>query len=187
MTNALQGASPLGGPPNSMRATKGGPGAFDLTQNIQDAWENAKQQHNQLLQGAKKLDAIRTQLDQLTKLGDTIQVEDVIKGAGTLVGAGQTPAAMAQMLATMPTTGGEALQAWVMQADQKVQAAEQQMAKTLAASGIHKAMAAFASLHLKHVKGQLGPQPPMGGGGGMTQTPGIPAPEPVEQGDEDNA
>ena len=63
----------------------------------------------------------RGELDELRKLGDQVQVEDVIKGAGTMVGAGFSPQALAQMLAQMPTTGGQALEAWVEQQDQRAQ------------------------------------------------------------------
>jgi hypothetical protein len=185
--NGNRGVMP--GPPNALAAgvpqPGGQPGAspagqppFNVVQHTEDNWQKAQAQHKVLLQSAKRMSSVRTELDALAKLGDQVQVEDVIKGAGTLVGAGFAPAAVAQLLSTMPTTGGEALQAWIEQQDQQVQAGEAQLQQKVKASAIHRGITAMASLHVDHVKGQIqqarGAVPPQGSppmGGALAPTP----------------
>ena len=163
--------------PNALAASGGGPPSpppFNVMQHTEDNWKQAQAQHKVLLQSVKRMDSVRRELDALAKLGDQVQVEDVIKGAGTLVGTGFAPAAVAQLLSTMPTTGGEALQAWVEQQDQQVQGAEAQLQKKVTASSIHRGITAMASLHADHVKGQMqqasaaaGAMPSQGIGGAL--------------------
>lgn len=61
---------------------------------------------------SKQALAVRNELAELSRLGDTVTPEDVIEGAGKLVGQGLDPIQMARMLAEMPQ-GSEALAGWV--------------------------------------------------------------------------
>jgi hypothetical protein len=183
--NALQTSPLQTAPPsplattNALASTTGKPAAaqgqmFNVAQNVQARWEAAQAQHKQLLDQAQRVDASRRELDTLGKLGDSIEVEDVIKGAGTLVGSGFSPMALASMLSSMPTTGGQALQAWVAQQEQRVSGIEQQMRQQLKDSSIHRGIAAMSMLHIQHIRNQNGagrPRPPpmMGVGGGQPQ------------------
>lgn len=87
---------------------------------LQQAHGKSSSQFDKLATSRKMLDSVRSSLDALTKLGDTVEPEDVIKAAGDLTGAGLEPAALAQLLATMPQGGGVGLAAWVQQQDQMV-------------------------------------------------------------------
>lgn len=155
---------------NALAATQGQPqagqpsGKFSVDQHVQNNWDQANQQHKQLMEGATRLDKVRRELDSLMKLGDSVTVEEVIKGAGALVGAGFSPMSTAQLLSSMPTTGGEALQAWVEQQDQQVRGMEAQMRQRIEASSVHRGMTGLASLHVQHIKDTMSPPGPQGGG-----------------------
>jgi hypothetical protein len=97
---------------------------------------------------------VRAELDALKKLGDQVQVEDVIKGAGSMVGAGFSPQVLAQMLSQMPTTGGQALEAWVVQQDERATQMDQQLQQKVLASSVHRGISAMAALHVDHIKGE---------------------------------
>jgi hypothetical protein len=129
-------------------------GQFNVVQHTQQNLQQAQVQHKALLESQKRMNAAKSTLDSLVKLGDQVQVEDVIKGAGTMVGAGFSPQALAQMLAQMPTTGGQALEAWVAQQDQRAQQLDGQLRQKLEASAVHRGISAMASLHVDHIKGQ---------------------------------
>lgn len=59
-------------------------------------------------------DAIRTELQKLTKLGPMVTHDDVVEAFGRLAGRGMDPAGLATILAGMPTQeGGEQLAGWV--------------------------------------------------------------------------
>jgi hypothetical protein len=168
-------AGPQGpAPPNALAKPGQVPGQFNVEQHVEQNWEQAQAQHKQLMASQKRMNVARNMLDKLKKMGDQVQVEDVIEGAGTMVGAGFSPTALAQMLAQMPTTGGEALQAWVEQQDQRARQMDQQLQQSIKSSAIHRGMAAMASLHVHSIKqGHLAAQgairgapsgaPPMGG------------------------
>ena len=71
------------------------------------------------------------------------------------------------MLAQMPTTGGEALQAWVEQQDQRAQQMDQQLQAKYKASAVHRAITGMASLHVHSIKqGHLKAQAAMPGSSG---------------------
>lgn len=175
--------NPLAMNPAMTQETPAGPGGLSFTgasnaliARIRGGYDQAKSQHSKLLESAKRLDVVRSELDELAKLGDTVTPEDVIKGAGALVGAGFDPTQMATMLAQMPTAGGQALAAWVQQADAGAQQHEASMAQAMQQSKIHMGATALASLRLDHrmdkLRGGL-PQPQAsqqveGGEGGPT-------------------
>jgi hypothetical protein len=157
------------------------PGGFSAEQHVEQNWQQAQTQHKQLMASEKRMKVARTMLDSLKKKGDQVQVEDVIEGAGTMVGAGFSPQALAQMLAQMPTTGGEALQAWVEQQDQRAQQMDMQLQQTLKSSAIHRAITGMASLHIHSIKqkhmAMAGPSgPAMGGGNALGPQMGTPSP-----------
>jgi hypothetical protein len=179
-----------GGAPNAL--AKPAQNNFSVEQHVGQNWDQAQAQHKQLMAAQKRMSVAKNMLDSLKKLGDQIQVEDVIQGAGTMVGAGFSPQALAQMLAQMPTTGGEALQAWVEQQDQRAQQMDMQLQQKIQASTVHKGITAMAALHVDHIKGEhqkaQGAMPgapqsgaPMGGalapGGGTPQGEGGPEEE----------
>jgi hypothetical protein len=137
---------------------------FSVENHVNDAWQKANVQHKQITDQVKRIDSVRRELERLAELGDTVTVEDVIRGAGTLVGTGFAPTAVAQLLSTMPTTGGQAMQAWVSQQSEKVQALEQQADQKYTDSAIHRGLAGMAVLHVKHIKGP--PQAPQMPGSG---------------------
>ena len=171
--------------PNALAATQGSPaasggGPMDVVGNIEAAWKNANAQHSKLLESAKRLDVMRAELDSLMKLGDSVEVEEVIEGAGKLVGAGMGADEVAGLLAQMPTQGGEALAGWIKQQDQAVRMGEQQMKQQLKTSAIHRGLTAFAHLHMQHqMEGLKAAQVKPGG-------PSVPAPQTqTEDGGED--
>jgi len=180
--NALRGT-------NGKQRAAGGPAQAgdNLSGNIQQAWDNADAQYKQLGESAKRMEAVRREMDALMKLGDTITVEEVIKGAGALVGAGFSPQVLAGMLAQMPTTGGQGLAAWVQQQDQQARQMEARLHQNMEAAAVHRGIAAMTSLHADHIRTQGGGR---GGSPGMGNSmmpggAGPPSPAP-DQGQPDN-
>lgn len=161
MPNGTASLAPAsqGQAPNALQRNGSQDGQFSAEKHVQNNWEQAQVQHKQLMKSQKTLDSVRRELDRLTKLGDTVTAEDVIKGAGTLVGTGLSPGAMAQLLSTMPPSGGEALQAWVEQQDQMVRAREVQLQQQVSASAVHRGLTAMSALHVDHIKQKFGAQP----------------------------
>jgi len=180
MGGAAPGAGPQGPAPNALAKPPPpagqSPGGFSVEQHVEQNWQQAQAQHKQLQASEKRMKVARTMLDSLKKMGDQVQVEDIIHGAGTMVGAGFSPSALAQMLAQMPTTGGEALQAWVEQQDQRAQQMDAQLQQKLKSSAVHRAITGMASLHVHSIKQQhLAAQGaiglPQGGGPGNALQP----------------
>jgi hypothetical protein len=165
------------GGPSGNALVKPSAGNFSVEQHVESQWDQAQAQHKQLMASAKRMKTARSVLDELKKKGDQVQVEDVIQGAGSMVGAGFSPQALAQMLAQMPTTGGEALQAWIEQQDQRAQQMDLQLQQQVKTSAIHRSIAAMASLRVHSIKQQhqaaagAMPGPPQGGGPGNALTP----------------
>jgi hypothetical protein len=196
MGGAAPGPGPQGPGPNALaKPTMNAPqsGAFSVEQHVGQNWDQAQAQHKQLMAAQKRMNVARSMLDSLKKKGDQIQVEDVIEGAGTMVGAGFSPTALAQMLAQMPTTGGEALQAWVEQQDQRARQMDTQLQQKIQVSAVHKGITAMAALHVDHIKGEhskaagaLPPQPSGVGGNALGPQMGTPSlPQGGDAGEED--
>lgn len=80
--------------------------------------------YDKIQEGRQQLTEVRKEMDRLLKMGDMVTEDDVIQGAGRLVGHGLGAESMAEMLASMPTTGGQALAGWVSVHDQQVKQAE---------------------------------------------------------------
>lgn len=101
--------------PQALAPGQPSPGLLDPMQQQHQQYSALYQKSNDTNQMFAKLKA---GLDSLLALGDGVQPEDVIKEAGTLVAAGADPHNLAAQLATMPTSGGQALAGWVQQQDQ---------------------------------------------------------------------
>jgi hypothetical protein len=130
---------------------------FDLTKQISGAYSQAQAQHSNLMESYKRLDVVRTALDSLVELQDSATPEDVIKSAGSMVGAGFSPAALAKLLSSMPPQGGQALQSWIQQQDQQARQAEEGLKEPLLQSKLRLGGAAMAQLHVNHVRAKAGP------------------------------
>lgn len=115
---------------------------------------------------------VRKQLDELTRMGDSVQPEDVIESAGELVGAGMSPSALAQMLADMPPEGGQALAAWVQQHDQGIRQREAQAAQQHQLVGHHLAVSALHNIAGHEL---TAPQSPDEGPPGAPNALGVPS------------
>lgn len=112
---------------------------------IQDWHDSAKARFDKVKEAQGHLQALRTELDSLMKLGDFVEPDDVVKSAATLVGKGFHPQELATILSDMPMESGEILQQWVLTHDQQVQALEAQVEPVL--SGVRHQMAVSA-LHV---------------------------------------
>ena len=136
-----------------------------------DPIELLHQQHDMLkaqygkLKGARDLlDHTRQEMDQLTKLGDTIIPDDVIKASGRLVGHGIGNAAMAEILATMPAQGGQPLAEWVKQHDAEVRQREQHLDQVSDQFRHHLAVTGLRVLAADHLQNPAQTQPIQSGG-----------------------
>lgn len=105
--------------------------------------EATQAQYNKVKEAHQLVDHARFELDELAKLADTVIPDDVLKAAGRLVGHGFGSANMAELLSTMPSTGGAPLAAWIAQHDvafrqteAKMQLMRQQMQHQLAVQGM---------------------------------------------------
>ena len=82
---------------------------------LQAAHDTASAQFAQAEAAVKMLELVKGEMGKLSALGDMVTPEDVIEGAGTLVSKGAPAGQMAALLASMPQSGGPALQAWLAQ------------------------------------------------------------------------
>lgn len=112
---------------------------------LKEAHETASAQFGKLSQAGAMLDQARVQLTSLTRLGDMVMPEDVIKAAGRLVAAGLSPLAMAKLLSDMPSDGPQ-LQSWLGEHVAQITQREQQLAPVLAAARHDLGVSAMRSL-----------------------------------------
>lgn len=112
---------------------------------LAEAHATAKAQFGKLAEARSMLDQAKTQLGDLTRLGDMITPEDVIKAAGRLVASGLSPMAMAKLLSDMPEKGDQ-LQAWLGQHVQDLAQREQQLDPVLEQMRHSLGVAAMRSL-----------------------------------------
>lgn len=137
-------------------------GHSPLESSINTAHKAARGQVSKLQDSLKIADQTRQELATLSALGDQVTPEDVIKGAGALVGKGADPMEMAGLLADMPQ-GGQALSSWLQQHEAKLGQNEQALQQQLGTARHTAAMAALHSLAMNHIGqafGQGQPQPP---------------------------
>ncbi len=117
-------------------------------------YSKIKEQH-------QHVDGIRMEMDQLLRLGDTVSPEDVIKAAGLIVGKGGISSEeMAEMLAGMPSVGGQPLSAWVKQQDQQVRQIEQAIGAQRATIQHHLGVSAVRALAAHHLQTPSAPAAP---------------------------
>jgi hypothetical protein len=106
----------------------------------------------------------RQELDALVAKGDSVTPEDVIEGAGALVGAGADVHGISGMLASMPQGGGQALVGWLKQQDQFVQQKEAQIEQTIDLSRHRLGVSAMHQLLGHHLADQASSPRPLSGG-----------------------
>ena len=116
------------------------------------AHDVAKAQFEKLAESRSMLDKARAELTSLSKLGDLVTQEDVIKGAGKLVAAGLSPMAVAKLLSDMPEKGTE-LNAWLTQHATGLAERETQLAPVLEAARHQLGVAAMKTLVGHHIGG----------------------------------
>lgn len=178
-----QADTPEGPLPKSQRADTSGPFG-DVHANLNQAV--ARYRVGQRAQ--QVVDHIREELDSLMDMGDVVRPEDVIGAAGRLVGKGIGAQQLAELLASMPTMGGEGLASWVRMHDQTIRQTEMALQKEtdmsrhqMGIAGMRSLAANAAEDHIRmqagaaaaSTRGSMGPlAPPAGvGGGGPTVMP----------------
>ena len=145
--------NPLAAPPQPPALPDGhGP----VEQAVGKAHTQAAGQLAQLTKQKTMVGNVKSELDKLSALGESVTPEDVIKGAGLLVGKGADPMAMASLLADMPQ-GGQALAAWLQQHDTQLAQNEQQLDQMLAGARHQAGSAALHVLAMDHIKQKFGP------------------------------
>ena len=173
--NALGGMAVAPQPQQAGPGPQAGPspdqnGPSDLAAHIDQNLKQSMATNKALAKQVGQMEALRRELDALLEKGDMLEPEDVIQGAGALVGEGFGTQEVAALLSQAPLTGGgQALLAWVQQEDAQVQQAEAQLHSQMGKAGIHTAIAAMTKLHaMHHMQGppQAGPMPPQGGPNG---------------------
>jgi hypothetical protein len=125
-----------------------------------------KAKYDKLAASKSMLEKVMKELMPLTKMGDTVSQDDVIKAAGKLVGHGLGASAVAGILADMPPDG-QALAAWVAQHVIGIQQREQQLKPLLTAASHELGVHALQLLAAHSIHGQAGaptglPAPPAG-------------------------
>lgn len=152
------------------------PAPNPLHEQLGGAHDDARTKFDELKDVDAQLKRGRTILDDLIAKGDTVSVDDVVKAAGKMVGAGFEPKGMAGLLATLPPeapagTQGPAnlaLQAWVQQRADALTALEAKAAQSLNAAahemGVHalRAIAGHSIMEPPPMPPQLTAMPPMG-------------------------
>lgn len=126
-------------------------GHAPVEQAVTQAHANASGQLSKLTQAKSMVSHIREQLDSLATMGEAVTPEDVIKGAGMLVGKGADPMQMASLLADMPQ-GGQALAAWVQGHDAQLKQNEAQLDAQLDQVRHQAGSAALHVLAMDHIK-----------------------------------
>ncbi len=162
------GLGPVTGAPPSSSALA--PAVHPMLGHLAAVHDQAKATYDKLQESDGRLRAVRTQLDSLTKLGDMVSQEDVVKAAGHLVGSGLGAAALAGLLSEMPADG-EALQAWVQQQDQAVGQREAMASQQLALARHQMGVAALRQL-IGHAAAPHGDELAGPSGPGQIQSPG---------------
>jgi hypothetical protein len=133
-------------------------------QDLSSAQDQASAQFDKLGKLKKTADQMRVGLQALSKLGDMVSVEDVVKEAGKLVGKGYDAKQMAGLLADMPTTGGgAALAGWVKLNAAKAAQTELQLLQVHDQVRHQMGVAALKTVigHTMEHAGQPQPQPPV--------------------------
>lgn len=130
--------NPLAQPADSAAAADGSP--HPLVSGMDALHDMTKTKYDKLAEAKAMLEKVKKELLPLTKMGDLVSQDDVIKAAGKLVGHGLGASAVAGILADMPADG-QALAAWVAQHVVGIQQREQQLGPLLTSTqhelGVH--------------------------------------------------
>lgn len=126
---------------------------------LMDAHDIAKAQFGKLAEARTILDRARVELTNLAKLGDMVTPEDVIKGAGKLVGAGMSPMALAKLMSDMPDQGPQ-LQAWLQTHATQLAAREAQLEPVLSHARHQLGVTALRALAAHSLMPQMPQQAP---------------------------
>lgn len=155
--------SELGQGPEATPAPALPEGHGPMADAIDAAHDSAKAQLGKLKNAVSMVDSIRREMGELSKLGDMVTPEDVIRGAGALVGEGADPGHLAALLADMPQ-GGQAIQGWLSQHEQVLGQNEGLIKSQLGLARHALGVAAFHKLAMHHIEtlheqGAQAPQP----------------------------
>lgn len=126
-----------------------------LEATMQKAHSAASAQVTKLTEARNIQDHMRTTIEGLAGMGDSVTPEDVIKGAGSIVSKGGDAMALAGLLADMPQ-GGQALSSWLAQNESKLQASEQQLNQQLALARHDAGSAALHLIAMQHIGERFG-------------------------------
>ena len=108
--------------------------------------------YDKLVSAGHMLDHIREEMDKLSAMGDTVTPEDVVAGAGRLVGHGVRASELAAILSEMPTQAGQGLAAWVAQNDALVTQQEQHVAQMRGIAAYRMGVSAVRVLAANHLQ-----------------------------------
>lgn len=121
-----------------------------LAKSISDAHGAAAAQLSGLQKARAMTDHLRGELSKLTALGDNVTPEDVIKGAGVIVGKGGDPMALANLMADMPM-GGQAINGWLQQHVATLDVNEKKLDGAITAARHQAGVAALHHIAMRHI------------------------------------
>lgn len=137
---------------------------------LQAGLDSARAQFDKVSDTSRKMSLVGDGLASLAKLGNLVEPDDVIRESSKLVASGIDPHQLASLLAQMPQTGGEPLQAWLMGHIQALAQAQAQFEPIHESSRHQLAQAALGVLLGHHLGAPAGGQqagpgaPPPGAG-----------------------
>lgn len=131
-----------------------GAGAASLVQPLDLQHGEIAAAYGKMKDAFGRIDSARQALGALTRMGDMVEPEDVIREAGSLVAKGFDPRALATTLADMPPNGGQALAAWLGTKVQGLTATEARAKPQLESLRHHLGMSALRLLAAHHFEGQ---------------------------------
>lgn len=109
--------------------------------------------YNKTLSAGRMIDHLRVEMDKLSDMGDTVTPEDVVAGAGRLVGHGVPARELASILAEMPTQAGQGLAAWVARNDTLLTQQEALIARQTDMAAHRMAQSALQVIATEHLMG----------------------------------
>ena len=116
----------------------------------------ARANYDKLAEAHQSVKNMRQELDKLSVMGDTVEPEDVVKSAATLVGKGFHAHEMAVVLSSMPAQGGEMLHQWILTHDQALREMESRAEPMMHSARHQLGVAALHSLMHDHVSQPTG-------------------------------
>jgi hypothetical protein len=125
-----------------------------------EAHDMAADHYDKAGQEEKLLDAMGGQLEKLAKLGDQIEMSDMVEAAGNLIASGMDTPSTTQWIGSAPAPNGQALAGWVEQQRQGLEQVRQQFA--VQHSLVRHRMGLHALAHLQALSGEGGADPAAG-------------------------